>query len=139
MQLRERANQQLPQEANTELNAIPQTVQSDAPQPSYSPSRTTPVGDVEELVPQLQPLSRPQRVLLDWEGLIIVAEVTSKDRHILILKTTRMTPPVGSRVNIREVGSISGYAQHVQLPWLVHNKEARVTHEGAYTRLTLIR
>ena len=141
MQLREQTNQHQhnTQEVDSGLSAIPQVTVPDPQTSSPPPSRPIPVDDVDECVPQLQPFESQQRLLLDWNGMVIVATLISSDRHILILSAKQMTPAIGARVNIREAGSINGYSQHLQIPWLVHNHEARVNHEGAYTRLTLIR
>ena len=141
MQLRERANQHQhnTQEVDSGLSAIPQVTIPDPQTSSTPPSRPIPVYDGDELVPQLQPFESRQRLLLDWNGVTIVATLISSDHHILILSTKQMTVAIGARVNVRQAGTINGYSQHLQIPWFVHNSEARVNHEGAYTRLTLIR
>jgi hypothetical protein len=142
MQLRERTIQRLQKTQNEAPNhrAIPQDIPVGRIQgPGISPSRTIPVQDAEVLVPQLQSLTEDQRLLVNWKNFTIVATLVSTDRHIMILRTTSLTPPNGTHVQVSQVGSISGLAHHLQMPWLVHNCQARVDHVGAYTRLILIR
>jgi hypothetical protein len=140
MQLREQAipqkdtQKELPVIQNTALHGMtPGPIE-----PSASPSRT-PVETVEPLVPQSQLQPQGQRVLVSWDGMVIVATELSRDRHIMILNTTRLTPCIGIHVTVRRVGSVDGIVNQVHLPWLVHNVEGRVDHTGAFTRLTLIR